>query len=309
LKKFIWQISDDEKSGRVLNTSTLSDPVNDLDYFEADSPTGGSFFGISSLTGSNNPFQVIAFVAAEAAMPDVPAEQSVGGMQSSSGDKNAPAPEVKSSSASPDMGKTAKIYANDKGTITQATTLPSTDGLVVVSIDTGISARDSSGKPLTSVSITQIPVENVPAVSADSALSFTDMAYNLQPDGATFNPPISLSFTVPQADWEGEYIVQQYDTATGTWQALPGSYNPQTGIITVQVSHFCSFALFSKPKVTAEMAGQEEESVVSTKSAVLSNVEMYQWLISFVILNPATLVIVLAAFAAIAYFGWWKRRL
>jgi PKD repeat protein len=305
---YIWQISENETSGRVLPTSNQSDPVKDLDYFEADSPTGGSLFGISSLTGSNNPFQVIAFVAAEAAMPDVPASESIGGMPSSGGGGGQPPAPEAVSAAGPDTGKTVKIYANDKGTITQATTLQSTDGFAVVSIGTGISATDSSGKPLTSVSITRIPVENVPAVSADSALSFTDLAYNLQPDGATFNPAVSLSFTVPQADWEGEYVVQEYDKATGTWQALPGSYNPQTGIITVQVSHFCSFALFSKPEVTAEMAGQEE-SVVSTKSAVLSNVEMYQWLISFVILNPATLVIVLAAFAAIAYFGWWKRRL
>jgi len=40
-----------------------------------------------------------------------------------------------------------------------------------------------------------------------------------------------------------------------------------------------------------------------------TNVEVYGWLIAFIIDNPVTLVIMLAAFAAVAYFGWWKRRL
>ena len=64
---FIWRIADDEKSGQILPTQcTNPDPVNNLIYCEADSPLGFSTFGISSLTGSNNPFQMVAFVAAQA---------------------------------------------------------------------------------------------------------------------------------------------------------------------------------------------------------------------------------------------------
>ena len=63
---FIWWIADDGKSGQVLRTNKLyTDPVNNLDYYEADSPLGLSTFGISSLTGNNNPFQMVAFVAAQ----------------------------------------------------------------------------------------------------------------------------------------------------------------------------------------------------------------------------------------------------
>ena len=64
---FIWRISDDEKSGQILHTNFLkTDPVTNLAYYEADSPLGFSTFGISSIRGSNNPFQVVAFVAAQA---------------------------------------------------------------------------------------------------------------------------------------------------------------------------------------------------------------------------------------------------
>jgi len=61
---FIWRIADDEKSGQIFNTRGYSDPVNNLDYYEADSPEGLSTFGLSSFDGSNNPFQMIAFAAA-----------------------------------------------------------------------------------------------------------------------------------------------------------------------------------------------------------------------------------------------------
>jgi hypothetical protein len=135
------------------------------------------------------------------------------------------------------------------------------------------------------------------------------MAYNLQPDGATFSPSISLSFTVPQADWDGEYIVQEYDNTTGTWLALPGSYHPETGIITVQVSHFCCFALFSKPKVIEEVPSPTPTIIIWSKPQMMLTTEMFFFYISMIANNPVTIVIILAAFGVIAYFGWWKRRL
>jgi hypothetical protein len=36
---------------------------------------------------------------------------------------------------------------------------------------------------------------------------------------------------------------------------------------------------------------------------------MYGWLFGMIAQNPITLVILLAAIAMVAYFGWWKRRL
>jgi hypothetical protein len=60
----IWHIADDKSYGEILPTRYLyTDPLTNLDYYEADSPRGFSTFGVSSLTGSNNPFQIIAFVA------------------------------------------------------------------------------------------------------------------------------------------------------------------------------------------------------------------------------------------------------
>ena len=56
---YIERITDDSQTGEVLKTQyTGSDPGQNLDYFEADSPRGLCTFGISALSGSGNPFQL-----------------------------------------------------------------------------------------------------------------------------------------------------------------------------------------------------------------------------------------------------------
>ena len=224
------------------------------------------------------------------------------------------APETKQATPT-DPGKTAKIYANAEGTITQAMTLQSTDGHANVSLGLGIVARNSSGMPLTSISITRIG--DLPAALPGDGLSFAGMAYEIKPDGATFSPAIPLSFTIPQGQWGKEYVMQAYDHATGTWQSLPGSYDPQTGTMTVQFSHLCCFALFAKSTglQKAENPGPtlvvtpEKTIIVSSKSPISTNVEMYGWIFAMIVHNPVIIVIVLAALALVAYFGYWKRRL
>ena len=60
----------DRYSLRIICTPIL---VNNLDYFEADSPLGLSTFGLSSLTGNNNPFQMIIFAIETVINPENPA--------------------------------------------------------------------------------------------------------------------------------------------------------------------------------------------------------------------------------------------
>jgi PKD repeat protein len=299
---FIWWIADDEKSGQVLHTNKLyTDPVNNLDYYEADSPLGLSVFGLSSITGNNNPFQLIAFVVTNVFSP--PGNPGSPGVVQTTTE-----PEIQQATL-PDPGTTARIYTNTQGVISQATTLQSTDGLANVSLGLGIVARNSSGMPLPSLSIRRVPAGELPAASPGAGLSFAGMAYDILPDGATFSPAIPLSYTIPQVQWGREYVIQEYDAVTGTWQSLPGSYNPQTGTITAQVSHLCCFALFAKSTEITKAATPEPTIIVASKSPIATDIGMVSWLFAFIIENPVTLVIMLAALAAVAYFGWWKRRL
>jgi hypothetical protein len=152
-----------------------------------------------------------------------------------------------------DPGKTAKIYANVQGVITQTTTLQSTDGFATVNIGTGVVAKDAEGKPLSSITIKAIPSENLPGTSPGVTFSFAGRAYELQPDGATFSPGITISFIAPTAQFGQDLMVKMYDSATDTWKDVPSSSNPETGIITAHISHFCCLALFAET-VTPESA-------------------------------------------------------
>ena len=313
---YIWRIADDGNSGQILPTTYLyNNTADNLDYFEADSPLGMSTFGISSFTGSNNPFQVIAFVAAAViSPPGNPGPAAVGGTGGGGGTSSAVYTTDAPGATSLDSGKTTKIYTNAEGTITQATLLPSTDGLANVFLGLGIVARNSNGMPLPSISIMRIPVEELTTAPLRDGLSFTGMAYELKPDGATFSPSIPLSFTIPQDLGGKEYIIQELDDATGTWQALPGSFNPDTGIITVQVSHLCRFALFAQATETnapeTNTATNAKAKIAPlTKPAMSTNIGMVGWGLSTIRENPLVLIIIIAIIGAVAYFGWWKKRL
>ena len=150
----------------------------------------------------------------------------------------------------PDPGTSAKVYTNAQGVVSQATRLVSTDGRAVVVLGEGITALDAAGKPLEQITMKAIPAGSLPPVPSGSAFSFGGMAYEIGPDGATFSQPLSLAFMLSQAQWGLDYTVRSFDHTTGTWVDLPTTLDAATGTLTVEVSHFCCFALFTSP-VTA----------------------------------------------------------
>jgi beta propeller repeat protein len=259
-QSFIERINDDRTVGEVLPARYEShDPVNNLDYFEADSPHGLSTFGLTQLTGSGNPLQLITLtVASHISPPENPAPANNVGSSSDSGNPagtgaqsgKGQAPQSPPAVQAPpvDPGKTEKVYTNPQGIITQEMTLKSTDNLAAVSLGQGIVAKDSSGNPLSSITLAAIAPAGIPASPAGTATLVNHMAYEITPSGATFSDPgITLSFAIPLAQWGQEYSVKTYDHASGTWQDLPSTFNPSTGILTAEVFHLCCFAVFAKP--------------------------------------------------------------
>ena len=146
----------------------------------------------------------------------------------------------------PDTGKSARLYSNNQGVITQMTTLQSTDGLAAVTIIEGVMAKDSAGNPLSNITIKAVPPDTLPALPESSAFIHAGMAYDLEPDNSTFSPSIFLNLTVPQAHWGQDFMVKIYDEKNREWLDVPASYNPDTGVVTAKISHFCFFALFSR---------------------------------------------------------------
>jgi beta propeller repeat protein len=307
---YIERISDDRATGEVLDTRYVShDAGNNLDFFEAESPRGFSTFGLSALSGSGNPFQLITLSVTSHVNP--PAQSN----PSSDSDSGMPAggavatttiptatPTPEPTKAPLDPGRSAKVYTNAQGVVTQATRLQSTDGRAIINITGGIIAKDSSGKPLTEITIKAIPLEDLPAIPAGSTFMFAGMAYEIGPDGATFSPPISISFALPPAQWGKDYAVKSFDKKSGTWKDLPTNFDPATGTVTVQVSDFCCFALFTKSRVSpvatpvatpppAPSAAQVKAQPPTTAVSIFAS--MMGWVADLVMNNLVILVAVI----------------
>jgi beta propeller repeat protein len=302
-----WYDKAGNKIGGILSKHYVTTREG-MDYYEAEIPESAgerSTFALVKLSGSGNPIQMISFLLAQVINP-----QYAGGGNRPDVVQTVITPEIKPT-GTPDPGKTAKIYTNAQGVITQATTLTSNDGLASISLGPGVAATETNGSPLSSISITRISGESLPAASPKTAFSAAGMFYEILPDGVIFSPSVPVSFTIPHAQWGYEYVLQEFDHATGTWQVLPSSYDPKTGIITTQISHLCCFALFTKAPVTENTVSPKPTKtlLVASKSSISTNVEMYSWIIASIQQNPVIIVIACAVLAVVAYFGWWKRRL
>jgi hypothetical protein len=214
---------------------------------------------------------------------------------------------------------TAELPVNNQGVVTEGTELQAPDGLATVSIGQGVVALDPAGAPVASVSIDTMAPSEMPDVPQGGAVSFAGLAYELGPNGAQFSPAISITFTAPPGQVGEDYTVRSYDHVTGTWQDLPTSYDPQTGTVTAEVSHFCCFALFTKtvttkPVIAATPAAPAPKPLIPTTIAPPSPtiattfVGIILWVVNLMITNPMVIAGIVILVVGIVLIVWKQRR-
>jgi hypothetical protein len=242
----------DDGIDEVLNpAATFTYTTNNLDYFVIPSPHGLSRFALVSAAGSSNLIQMGARVATQLIQGSGMGYTSGGsGKEVSSPQKGAPTP-----AQSPVARPAATYYGEGKVDTTVAgitrdpVVIKSGDWGAGLAIGAGTEALDSARQPLTLVTATTVPGGSIPPVPAGTGTRFTGVAYDVGPDGATFNPPATISFTVPGDQWnlETRYIIRTYSAQTGSWDDIPTSVDPANRIVSGQVSHLCLFGLFAAP--------------------------------------------------------------
>lgn len=132
----------------------------------------------------------------------------------------------------------------------------SPDSTTELSIPLSTTIKDKDGRRIypSNIKITDNP--NPPAPPSDT--SIIGLTYNFEPSGATFDPPITLTFTydpgqLPEGVNEGDLVVAFYDEATGEWINLVCVVDTETNTITALVSHFTAFAILVKVPVVEEV--------------------------------------------------------
>jgi len=306
-----WYDKAGNKIGGILSKRYVTTSEG-VDYYEADipeSPWYQSTFALVKLSGSGNVFQLFTL--------SVTSRISSGG-----GSEGGPAvvkttavPETINPTL-PDPGTSAMLYSNNLGVITQKTTLQSTDGLVAVTITQGVTAKDRAGEPLSSIAIKAVPAEDAPVLPQGSGETLAGTAYEIQPDGATFSPSISINFSLPQVRWGQEYRVKTFNHTSATWVDNPTTYNPETGVFTTHASHFCCFALFTRavspthsaPVTTIQAPVQQKEISPPAPTALTIFSGLILWVIDKAIKNLILVAALVILAVAIFLYGRKRRR-
>lgn len=140
------------------------------------------------------------------------------------------------------------------GVFTEEVTGQSADGLLQLTIPEGTVGLTEEGEPLSQISI--IPVEYPPPPPEDC--NVIGLVYDLGPVGATFDPPITVTFTydeslIPEGVAEENLVIamwyaasEQWYAASEQWIPLEGcSIDPETNAISGPVSRFTEFTILA----------------------------------------------------------------
>ena len=159
---------------------------------------------------------------------------------------------------------TVTSFVNAQGIFSQAQDAWSDDGNVILAISAGTASLTSSGAPLTQISI--IHMTTPPRFQTGAAM--VTIAYDFQPSGATFNPPLNVRFSynptlIPAGVAETSLQIASYDSTENAWNTLPSTVDTTTHFIYAQIAHFTPYAVTYGLKVVTQV------STTTTTTAVM----------------------------------------
>jgi len=201
--------------------------------------------------------QTAMFVAGDARRLDLSVSTGGTGGSSSGGDSGGPSTPVQSgtpvsaAAASSAVG-TGVLQTTSTGAVTAALAVTTQDRTCTVKVAPGVIATGADGAPLQEVTVTALSGSGVSPVPEGTTYAFAGRALTCGPAGATFDPAITLSFTLGEEEWSdlsaADLSIKWYDEETGAWVDLPVEVDAATRTVTARVSHFSVFALFSAEK-------------------------------------------------------------
>lgn len=152
-------------------------------------------------------------------------------------------------------GITGSFHVDKNGKVLKSTTAGCAGGPLSVAIPKGTIALDKKGKPLSTLSIKSI-TDPPPPPEGNNIIG---MPFSLEPAGATFDPPLTFTWTYDPADLpEGvaaeDLVLAFYDADAGKWVTLECVVDTAACTVTASVSHFTDFALLSPTPEKAEVA-------------------------------------------------------
>jgi len=141
---------------------------------------------------------------------------------------------------------------SDVGAFLEPVAAISEDGLCTLDIPAGTVGLTKDLEPLTEVNM--VIMDDPPA--PPEGASVIGLVYDFGPDGATFDPPITMTFSyepadVPEGVAEEDMVIAWYDEAAGEWMECECTCDPETNCVTACVCHFTTFGAMFIPTPAA----------------------------------------------------------
>jgi Tol biopolymer transport system component len=205
------------------------------------------------LSNNNNPVTVVINsnknITAIFTAPILPVPFPVGGE------------EIANSGAGSGAGSSDRTYltqymSDTPGIFSSELSAKSWDGLLRLTLPAGTSAKTVEGWGLSYIVLQPIPQTEQTLAAPDKG-NIVGLTYKLEPEGATFTPPITLNLLykdeqIPSGVNEKDLVIGYWDTTKNQWVVLEGCVVDATNnTITAPLSHFSTYAvLYIPPKVT-----------------------------------------------------------
>jgi hypothetical protein len=196
----------------------------------------------------------------------------------------------------------SSLQTDAAGAVQVATVVTTTEGDAALSIAPGVRAEDRFGRPLSTVSVRSVPPADLPTPGEGGEP--VGRALRCGPDGATFDPPIEVSFTLTPEEWEqsgaGEhFVVCWYNSETSAWEPLATTVRPSTRTVVGAIPYFTLVAVFietaSVEETAATTAPLTEPSLtpdpVASATAVQQAGLPFSWLTGVAALAGAGLLV------------------
>ena len=120
----------------------------------------------------------------------------------------------------------------------------SQDSMLTITITKGTISLDKDGKRLKRL---EAAVDVSPPDPPEDAY-IIGLAYGFTPDGATFEPPITLAWSydpdaLPECVAEEDLVIAQYDEDAKEWVDVDSVLDTENNTVTASVEHFTTFAI------------------------------------------------------------------
>ncbi len=133
----------------------------------------------------------------------------------------------------------------DQGVVKDDITYDVSGKQVVLDIAGGTTVLTKDGSPLQAITAQEVSLDTVPQVDDTVVIG---APYQFGPEGATFDPPITLTIEydpglLPAGITGKNLVIAYFDVPSGKWVLLPAEVNEEAHTVSAKVPHFTMFAL------------------------------------------------------------------